>query len=65
MGDKGESSVLLIGNFLSTNGNNRSTGEDLAERLRAKGRNVLTTSSKSGMFIVVMLFSGLRQLVLY
>ncbi len=40
--------VLLIGNFLSGSVGNRGVCEDLAERLRGVGWNVLTASSRRG-----------------
>ncbi len=40
--------VLLIGNFLSASVGNRGVCEDLAERLRGAGWNVLTASSRRG-----------------
>jgi glycosyltransferase involved in cell wall biosynthesis len=40
--------VLMIGNFLSSSGMNRTINEDLAEGLCRAGRNILTTSNKPG-----------------
>ena len=40
--------VLIVGNFLSGHGRNRSVCEDLAERLRDAGWHILTTSHKTG-----------------
>jgi glycosyltransferase involved in cell wall biosynthesis len=40
--------ALIVGNFLSKHGRNRSVCEDLAERLRVAGWNILTTSHKTG-----------------
>src|SRR5688572_22512433 len=40
--------VLMIGNFLSSSGMNRTINEDLAEALCKTGRNILTTSNKPG-----------------
>jgi glycosyltransferase involved in cell wall biosynthesis len=40
--------VLMIGNFLSSSGMNRTINEDLAEALYKAGRNILTTSNKPG-----------------
>lgn len=40
--------ILLVGNFLSGAGFNRGVCEDLAERLRAAGWQVITTSHKPG-----------------
>ena len=41
-----EPNVLLIGNFLSASTGALTVGEELAERLRATGRVVITTSAK-------------------
>jgi glycosyltransferase involved in cell wall biosynthesis len=41
-----KASLLLVGNFLSSNGVNRSVGEELAEHLRCAGYPVITTSSR-------------------
>jgi len=41
-----ESSVLLVGNFLSASTGALTVGEELAIRLRAEGRAVITTSAK-------------------
>jgi glycosyltransferase involved in cell wall biosynthesis len=40
--------VLLVGNFLSASVGNRGVCEDLADRLRGAGWNVLTTSRRRG-----------------
>ena len=40
--------VLMIGNFLSSSGMNRTINEDLAEALCKAGNNILTTSNKPG-----------------
>jgi glycosyltransferase involved in cell wall biosynthesis len=40
--------VLMIGNFLSASGMNRTINEDLAESLCKAGRKILTTSNKPG-----------------
>lgn len=40
--------VLLVGNFLSASVGNRGVCEDLADRLRGAGWNVLTTSTRRG-----------------
>ena len=41
-------SVLIVGNFLSAAGRNRSVCEDLAERLSASGWTVVATSRRTG-----------------
>ena len=41
-------SVLLVANFLSVNGLNRGYSEELADRLEARGRRVVRTSSEIG-----------------
>jgi glycosyltransferase involved in cell wall biosynthesis len=41
-------SVLLVANFLSVNGLNRGYSEELADRLEARGRRVVRTSSEVG-----------------
>jgi glycosyltransferase involved in cell wall biosynthesis len=41
-----QDAVLMIGNFLSSSGMNRTINEDLAEALRKTGKNILTTSNK-------------------
>ncbi|HEY3940820.1 MAG TPA: glycosyltransferase family 4 protein [Bryobacteraceae bacterium] len=41
-------SVLIVGNFLSSAGRNRSVCEDLAERLSASGWTVVATSHRTG-----------------
>jgi glycosyltransferase involved in cell wall biosynthesis len=43
-----QNAVLMIGNFLSASGLNRTINEDLAESLCKTGRNILTTSNKPG-----------------
>lgn len=40
--------VLMIGNFLSNSGMNRTINEDLAEVLYKAGENILTTSNRPG-----------------
>jgi glycosyltransferase involved in cell wall biosynthesis len=45
---KNQQAVLMIGNFLSSSGMNRTINEDLAEGLRKAGGNILTTSNKPG-----------------
>ena len=40
--------VLIVGNFLSVHGRNRSVCEDLAERLQSIGWEVLTASHQTG-----------------
>lgn len=42
------SSLMIAGNFLSARGRNRGVCEDLAERLRANGWRIFTTSQKTG-----------------
>lgn len=38
--------VLLVGNFLSSKGGNRTVGEELAERLSRAGNSIIATSSR-------------------
>lgn len=45
---KNQDAVLMIGNFLSSSGMNRTINEDLAEGLCKAGINILTTSNKPG-----------------
>jgi glycosyltransferase involved in cell wall biosynthesis len=40
--------ALIVGNFLSSHGRNRTVCEDLADRLQSAGWDVLTTSRKTG-----------------
>jgi glycosyltransferase involved in cell wall biosynthesis len=44
-------SILLIGNFLSVNGVNRSVGEELAERLKGAGYLIKTTSHRQSRLL--------------
>lgn len=46
--------VLLVGNFLSSVGNNRTTAEEFAFRLRTAGYGVYTTSSSKNRFLRLM-----------
>jgi glycosyltransferase involved in cell wall biosynthesis len=40
--------LLFVGNFLSSAGSNRTYCEELSDRLQARGRNVVRTSSRPG-----------------
>lgn len=55
--------VLIVGNFLSHHGGSRGVCEDLAERLRDEGAEVVTTSSHKNRFMRVfhMLFTTLKM----
>jgi glycosyltransferase involved in cell wall biosynthesis len=46
-----QDAVLMIGNFLSSSGMNRTINEDLAEGLCKAGGNILTTSNKPGRIL--------------
>jgi len=62
IGESGES-VLIVGNFLSGTVGNRGVCEELADRLRASGWDVITTSNRTGRVgrLVDMLWTVWRR----